>query len=248
MDSENLYDKLNDYLGKAPDNFNILEEQIEIELQMEYFEFSNKLKGNVDEEKTLTDIDRLFAIDTMIGDKKTLLAELASIDKVEAYRAIEKYVKDPDKDLKDWAILALQESRMLLESSFLDENQVFISTGLGGKGNKLRYFIVLLSKKEINFTETQKKLIKSEFDFFLRKQNAEIEKTTFNRNLSTILALIPINVSIKDVFREAINECNQYGNFLKENFIITNVKSLSIGEIKEILEKNDPEINSESLK
>ncbi len=40
-------------------------------------------------------------------------------------------------------MLAFQENKMLLESSLLDENQILISTGLGGKGMKLRYFTVM---------------------------------------------------------------------------------------------------------
>lgn len=242
MDDDNIYDKINDYLGKIPDNFNILEEQIEIELQMKYFEFSKEIKDNLDVEKILNSMDRLFSDDVPVEEKKTILVQLASIDKVEAYRSIERYLKKPEKELKDWAVLALQESRMLLETMFLDESQIFISTGMGGKGSKLRYFIVLISNSKTNFTDTQKKLIKSELEFFLKKQNAEIEEISFTGKLSTILALIPINVSIKGVFREAINECNQYGNFLKEDFVITNVKSLSINEINDILDKNDPEI------
>jgi hypothetical protein len=55
--------------------------------------------------------------------------------------------------LKDWAALSLQESRMTLESSLLDENQVIISTGLGGKAKKLRYFAVIAAKRRENFSE-----------------------------------------------------------------------------------------------
>ncbi len=46
-----------------------------------------------------------------------------------------------------------------------------------------------------------------------------------------------MNYSLKTVFNEAILECNRYGNFLNEDFIITNVKTLSFMEIKEFLER-----------
>jgi hypothetical protein len=37
-------------------------------------------------------------------------------------------------------------------------------------------------------------------------------------------------------FQEAIKECNKYGDFLNEEFIVTNVKTLSFTEIKHFLE------------
>ncbi len=65
---------------------------------------------------------------------------------MECYRAIESFIEEAEEALGFLGILALNESRMLLESKILDENQVFISTGLGGKDEKLRYFVVLMSR------------------------------------------------------------------------------------------------------
>ena len=51
-----------------------------------------------------------------------------------------------------------------------------------------------------------------------------------------------MNHSLKMVFHEAIKECNKYGDFIKDDFIVTNVKTLSFEEIKEFLvrkSKND---------
>jgi len=91
-----------------------------------------------------------------------MLVKLASINSVEAFRTIERYLKEPNHSLRDWAKLAFQESKLLLESKLLDENQVLISTGLGGKGMKLRYFTVILSDTGENLTKIQKKIINSE--------------------------------------------------------------------------------------
>jgi hypothetical protein len=71
---------------------------------------------------------------------------------------------------------------MLLQSKFLDENQVFISTGLGGKGSKLRYFVVLVNSFD-KYDKLQQKLIKTELDFFLKKHDAELEQVRFCRKL-----------------------------------------------------------------
>lgn len=235
MSQENLYDKLQEFLGKLQGNYNVLEEQINIDVQMEYFESSKEIRNSVDAVDTLNTSDNLFNESVSIEDKKTLLVRLASIGKVEAFRTLERYNINPDPELKDWSTLAMQESRMHLESTFLDENQVFISTGLGGKGKKLRYFIVFLAKDEIVLDDFQKKIVENEVAYIFRKSNSEIEEIKSSGSFIIMKALIPIPVAIQEVLEEAIAECNQYGNFLQTNFIITNVKELSFEEIGNIL-------------
>jgi hypothetical protein len=239
MDNENIYDKIQKIVGKNPDKFSIIENQIDIELQIEYLELLKTIKEDINTQEILNNKDNLFKNNISFEDKKKLLVQLASIDSTEAYRTIEKFTNNPDKDLQKWSMFALQESRMIIENSLLDEDKVFISTGLGGKGSKLRYFAVLISKSRGNFSETQKKVIKNEFEYILNKNGAEIEKINHADTFSTIITLIPLNVSIQNIFENAIKECNQYGNFLEPNIIITNVKILSSQEIKNFLEQHN---------
>lgn len=236
-EEENIYDKIQEIFGQFPDNLNILEESINIDLQMEYFEYSKKIKKELISEKILASKDQLFLPDLPEPARKKLLVQLASLEEVEAYRAIEKYLAGPEPALREWAILAFQESRMLLQSKFLDENQVFISTGLGGKGGGLRYFVVLIHKDGNSFTELQQKIIRNEFEYTLKKHQGEIEAVNFEESFATLLTIIPIKSSIKEIFKEALAESNQYGDFLKANFIVTNVKKLSIEEIRDFIQK-----------
>jgi hypothetical protein len=247
MDEENIYDRIQGIFGHFPENFSILEEQIDIDLQMEYFEFSRNYKQNPVAGKILTRKEQLFHKEYPIPRKKKLLVQLASLEEVEAYRAIEKYLKDPDPEIKEWAILAFQESRMLIQSKLLDENQVFISTGLGGRGSKLRYFVVLINNYDKAFEDLQRKLIKTEFEFFLKKHDAELEKVNFMKNYCTLLTMVPIRASIREVFKTAIAECNQYGDFIKDNFIVTNVKALSYEEINEFVGRQNNTGDSDGL-
>ncbi|MFP4366033.1 MAG: hypothetical protein ACLFQA_02955 [Bacteroidales bacterium] len=235
MDDENIYERLQDIFGHVPENFSILEEQIDIDLQMEYFEFSRNFKKNNISGNILEVKDNLYNSEHPLTNKKKLLVQLASLEEVKAYRAIEKYLENPDDELRDWAVLAFQESRMLLQSKFLDENQVFISTGLGGKGSKLRYFVVIINRFDKIFDDFQQKLVNTEFEFILNKHDAELEKVDFMDNYCTLLAVVPINASIRDIFKSAIAECNEYGGFIKPNFIVTNVKKLSYEEITEFV-------------
>jgi hypothetical protein len=235
MENENIYDKIKELLGTTPVNFNILEEKIDIDLQMQYFEISKNVKENLNQEHILKKKEDIF--DLAIPEKQRMnrFAELASIESVEAYRTIERYIRSPISALKQWAVLALQESRMFLESRLLDENQVFISTGLGGKGSKLRYFVVLLLKEGREFSELNKKIVLNEVEIILQKNKGEIEKISFTGKYATMMVIMPLQVPIKEIFRESVKECNLYGNFLKPNFIVTNVKELSESEIDEFL-------------
>jgi hypothetical protein len=239
LEGENIYDKIKEIFGESPGTLSILEEKVDIDLQMEYFEYSRTAKKNLDEKTVLREMHQLYNPKWTIEQKKKLFVRLASIENVEAYRFIENYLREGHEEIRDWAILALQESRMLLESKLLDENQVFISTGLGGKGSKLRYFVVLIRRDEGEFEELQQKIIRNEFEMTLKKYNAEIENLEYVGDYATMLVVIPLRVPLKDVFREAIQECNQYGDFLKTNFIVTNVRELDQEEIKDFLSRQE---------
>lgn len=238
---DNLYDKLKSLTGKFPDKLNILEEQIDVKLQMEYFKQSSKVKKKLKDESgfKLEDFPDIYDPAHTNENIKEQLIKLASMDDPKAFRIIEDYLKNGRPELKNWTLLAQQESKMLLESSLLDENQIFISTGLGGRGNMLRYFIVFIGEETTEFNEFQKNIISSEFDFALKSNQSELEKITFDDNLATLLVLIPFEVPFQKVFRDAITECNNYGNFLKPNFLVTNVKTLSTQEIHDFIQHNE---------
>jgi len=238
MDQENLYSKIQEALGNLKGTLNVLEEQIDIDVQLEYFESSKDTKKTIDFERTFDNREDLFSDLVSVGEKKSLLVKLASIDKVEAYRVLERYKQNPDPELKDWASLAMHESRMLLESTLLDENQVFISTGLGGKGQKLRYFIVFLAKDDFVIGDLEKKVITNEMKFVFEKFSAEIEEIKFSTSLSTVKAIIPIQVELNEMFEQSIESCNEFGDFLQMNFIVTNVKELTFDEIGSVLKKS----------
>jgi hypothetical protein len=237
MKEDKFYNNIQKALENLPENFNILEEQIDIEIQMQYFEFS-KRKRDKERFEGFFD-DELFSDEASVERKKEILSTLATVDNVKAYRTIEKFLEGAEGILKSWAVLSLQENRMLLQSSLLDEQQVFISSGLGGKGQKLRYFVVFINQnKDGILNETQRKLLKEELIFELKKHEGEFELIDFMEGFSTTQVMLPLKADLKDIFRDVVDECNQYGNFLREDMIVTNVKVLSRGEIIQMLSKN----------
>lgn len=239
MEEKQFYHNIQRVLENLPDNFSILEEQIDIDIQVKYFELANRVRSKKNAAKCFKNREELFLDDISDDRKREILLAIASIDDVKAFRTIEKFVGLAEGEIKQWAVLAFQESRMLIQSSLLDEQQVFISTGLGGKGQKLRYYVVFINRnRNIILTKTQQKLLKNELVYELNQNKGEFESMDFSEGFSTVLVMLPLQSDLKKLFRSVIDECNQYGDFLDDDMIVTNVKVMSRNEILEMLKQN----------
>ena len=236
---DNIFDKLVEYFGFEEESINILEETIDTDIQVEYFEYSRNHNSKRSEADIIQNKEIIFDQDIPVEQKKSALVELASLNNIEAYRTIEKYLNHPNIKLYDWACLALQESRMHLESNLLDESKILITTGLGGKGLNIRYFIVFFTPTGEPLNESQKQIITKELKFYLIRNNAVLEDILFDDCFASVLAMIPLKINLNKIFRAVIDECNQLGNFLYNDFIITNVKALNSEEIRELLRMNN---------
>ena len=238
MEGDNVFRKMQEFFGGLNNNFSLMEDPVDVVTQVNYFEASGVMRGAVEEKYILDRKDELFDPNMSIDEKQLLLVQMASIPNPEIYRALENYAKNPDAKLIDWSKLALQENRLLLESHLLDSRQVFISTGLGGKGHKLRYFVVLINKNGDNLKPFEQKVVQDEMSYALQRYDSELEKLNFMRQFTTMRVVVPISSDLTKLFREGIDECNQFGNFLLPDFIVTNMKELSEEEIQEALSGN----------
>lgn len=244
---DNPFEQIQKFFKDFKGDINLINEQIDIELQMEYFDYSKNNKDKELDSNWEEKSEMLFTSEVSLDDKKVFLSQLATVFDVKAYRIIEKYASQPDAELKHWALLAMQESRMLLQSKLLDQSQVFISTGLGGKGNKLRYFMVLLTNNNEPFSEYQQKLVRSEFELIFSKNESEIEEFKFYENISTLITLVPLHIPIQDLFIKAVKEINQFGNFVRKNCIITNVRIMNMEEIRQFMAKSETDEENKEL-
>ena len=238
-----VFKKFRDSFSKMDGHFHILEQRVPVELQMEYFKYSEQVRKER-AKPDLNDMDytafreSLSNPESTTDYKKYILSMLATSREVKAYRMLEDYVQHPDEDVSNWAYMALMESRISLESELSDEKQIYISTGLGGKGEKLRFYVLMLSRDRKPFLENQRKVIEREFAYFLPKADCEIERLTIGEQYVELVFLIPVRADIKLTLDKVINECNQYGDFLSDIFTITNVKELTEQEVTDIINKN----------
>ncbi|MDA3880610.1 MAG: hypothetical protein PF436_09495 [Prolixibacteraceae bacterium] len=248
MDNELNYNNIEDLINNISSNYKILEETIDIELQREFFESSQKIDIKKEERAISELIDDMNMESINNNDKKTIIQKLAMMDSVEAFRALENYSKHAPSELKDWTILALQQSQMILQSSLLDEQQVFISTGLGGKNDKLRYFLIFPFNSPGEVNSIQQTTLEKELKFFMEQYGSDFEEIEFYDDFATTLALIPLKADIQSMIKDLLNECNQYGNFLSDNIIITNIKRFNSEEIQKIIKKSEGHTENGNLK
>ena len=239
MENENIYRKIQDFFGSLNQNFSLLEDPVDVKTQVKYFETSSRMSGDFTEAEMLSRKDELFDSAVTVENKRALLVQMAGIPSPEIYRVLEEYAKNPAEELKDWSKMALQENKLLLESHLLDNHQVFISTGLGGKGRKLRYFVVLINKSGNDLQPFQQKVVQDEMQYTLQRYDSELEKLNFMQRYTTMRVVIPLSSDLTKMFREGIEECNQFGDFLSSDFIVTNMKEMNEEEITEALSPNN---------
>jgi hypothetical protein len=236
---DDLLAKLRETLNEQGiDSFHILEDLVPIEEQMEYFRYFDRLRKENNPFIRDEEVAILFSPDESIERKKRSLTLLASIPDVGAYRSIETYHSSPsDPELLHWSSMALVSSRIVLSSDLSGQQQVYISSGLGGHDKKLRFFALFTTNKRQKLTDLQKEIVEREFLFQLQKADVVIEQFEMRDQYFTFLMLFPFDRDVKSHLNAAITECNQYGNFLDEKFLFTNVKVLNENEIEGLLQK-----------
>ncbi len=244
MDSIESFEEFRNYINELNDDFEIIDPSIPIKTQLEYFRVAKNLLDNFsannegDLKSSLKSlIEDLFSDNIPVDEKKRILVLLASIEEVEAYNAIKKYAETAPEELTSWVKLAQQQSKLTLENSFLDKKKVLIASGLGGKDDKLRFFVVFIKKEQTPFTDTEKLVVKNELSIALKENNGELEKLYFGDYFVSALILYDIRENVLDLLREVINNTNEYGDFIREEFLVTNVKILPEEEIKKTVDK-----------
>lgn len=247
IDFDKVYNKIQHLINKGDATISVLEDQIDVELQLDYFNFSKQTINKLNKEEVLDEVYLLNESGVDLEKKKEILSSLAKIDNPEAYRAIESYKDVVGEELKQWTTLALQESKMVLETSLLGKAPIFISTGLGGKGDKLRYFLVLVNKENEGFATWQKDLVNKELQFDLKHNEGELEEVKFLDDKVIVCFLIPISVNVKEIINQIISNCNEFGDFLLKSFIVTNVKKLSDIEIQDMVDEYREDIDDATV-
>ena len=239
---EKMLNQLRDSSGELKANMHLLNEIVPVEEQMKYFEYSKYVQSNKDNMGLDRNylIAKLFTPEIDLEDRRYYLSVLAGIIDVAAYRAIETYHSSPlEAELANWSAMALAESKILLDADLSGEKHFFVSTGLGGKNGKLRYFSVITSSDRSDFNEFQRETLLREIQFAFTTHNIEVENIEIKSNYLKMFLLFGLNQNGRDCIENAIKECNEMGHFVDEQFLLTNVKKIEDAEIEELLKRRE---------
>ncbi len=231
---DELYHKIQELLKTQQRKIRILEEQIDVELQMDYFKNASQLRKIINKNVVEARSEELFSAEVPIEEKKQLLKLLAKVDTPKAFQAIKEYKESPDKELAQWSVLAYQESQMILESNLLDEAPMFISTGLGGKRDKLRFSLAVLANDEV-FKDWQKELVEKELEYVLKSYDGELEEISHWEDKTIAGFLLPLTHNVRLLIDKVVNNCNELGHFLSEHYIITNAHKLTNEDVNRLV-------------
>ena len=231
-------EKIKSFLNNIPEEFQIHEQGADIEIQKEYLDYSHSFEdGHLSDEEIEKITKILFHPKTPVDRKKKGLTILAHTGSISAFRQITKFYEHANGDLKAWASLALQECKMFLESELTEENVGMISTGLGCKADKLRFYFLVLPRNCKTFSEKQHKIIENELALTAKELNCDIEHFNFQNDYVGLTALVPMDVAIASFIEKGIQNCNEFGNFVLEYYYAANTEIPDKDEIKEIIHK-----------
>ena len=226
------------FLKSMPDKFDILKEGIDMQTHMEYLDYSHSFsQGELTEKETINLGNMLNDARTKVDSKKKIVTLLAHLGTISAFRQIESFYNNPENDIKKWTALALQECRMFLESTLTDGNAGFISTGLGGINDKLRYYFLVLPLTDKLFNAIQYRIIKEEFLLLAKDLKCIVETIDNSDTFVGLTVLVPMNVAIGTFIERGIQKCNELGAFVFEYYFATNQDIPNNLEIIEIIKK-----------
>ena len=151
-----------------------------------------------------------------------MLVCLSEIGDVKSYRKIEEIIEINNPEILNFSFVSLKFSRLNLENDLSDEPIGFISSELGGKGNKLRYYFVLKSKEKIK--NESESIITNELNGICNQHDSELEKIENHGNYVLIKILVSIDFAIWNIIEKLTNKCP----FIDKEYICTNVEKPTI--------------------
>jgi len=234
----NDHEDIQEFLRNLPDEYDILEQGIDAQVQEEYLGYSHRIeRGELAEAETIALGSILFKAGASEEARKKALTLLAHMGTVAAFRWIEKYRNAPDEGMEQWAALALMECRMFLESTLTDQSTGFITSGLGGRDGRLRYYFLVLSATGERFTGTQEDIMGKEAQLVAKGLNSIVESFAPSGTFAGLTVLIPMDVAVGTFIETVIEKCNELGGFVFEHYYVTNQHVPDGPEIEEIINK-----------
>jgi hypothetical protein len=207
-----------------PDEFRVIENKIKEKTINEYYETLDNLDNNTKAE--ILKSQNNWSDIKSTKETKELLVCLSEKGNVKSYRKIEEIIKNGNPEILDFSYVSLKFARLNLENQLSDEPVGFISSGLGGKENKLRYYFVIKSKEKIE--PERESIVIHELENICTKNDSEYEESENHGKYVLIKILVSIDFAIGNIIDDLTNRCS----FLDKEYMCTNVEKPSIDFIE----------------
>jgi Plasmid pRiA4b ORF-3-like protein len=135
---------------------------------------------------------------------------------------------DPDEVLKEWnegfgsVPPLLPMMSLQTEEDSLFEQDSFIGSPAGGRGNKLRYFTILSWEKSGKLSVVRKNCLKETLEK-LDPKDAEVEDVEYENGFVLLTILVSMETAPGDVIDDIIISANGIKPFLRFHYYMTNV-------------------------
>lgn len=212
------------FLKSIPNEFKVIEDKINAEAIDEYYEIADDL-----EDRNKAEIIQLqdeWQELNFPKEVKEFLVCLSEIGDVKSYRKIEEVIKSGKPEILDFSYVALKFARLNLENSLSNEPIGFISTELGGKGNKMRCYFVVKSKDKID--RNKESNIIDELKNICNQNDSEVEELENHGRNILMKILVSMEVAIGNLIDKLTKRCS----FLDSEYICTNVEKPTAEFIK----------------
>lgn len=213
---ENKKSEIENLLKSFPNEFRVIENRINAKTVDEYYKITHDLE-NKDHTEIIQNQVEWTELKTQ-KELKELLVYLSQIGDIKSYRKIEEVTKNGKSEILDFSFVALKFARLNLESNLSDEPVGFISSALGGKGNKIRYYFVVYSKDEIEKAKESK--IIRELKSICNENDSELEEVENHTNYILVKILVSVDYAIGQV----IDKLTSKFTFLEKEYICNNVE------------------------
>ncbi len=238
MDFSGTFEDFQEVLRTSGVEVQVMEREVSLDVQMAYLQLSKKVREHMSPEVIFAGRYELWEdYYSSIENKRKRLVGLASLGTPQAIRLLQRFQSQAPIELDDWVYLALQECKLVFQASLLDHPPMFISTGLGGSGRMLRFFGALFSDGVKSFDGLQQKVISGELEYMFQQFDGRLEYSAFSGSFVTYWGLVPIDVQLNEHIKATIEESNLLGASLRRDFVLTNVKKLTLPELNKIFRR-----------
>ena len=184
------------------------------------------------------------------GDEWHFLVRLKEVNEYQAKKqypvlvaekgeAPEQYPALEEDGIEDG--LWMEDGELGDESDSIFSPATFVSTGLGWKDGKLRYYAVVNTHDRRALSSGEKKKLETILEKAAKKHSGEIGEICFGKEHVLSEAALPPLVAVSDFIGSVFIESDKEGVELSESFLVTNTRKPSDEDIATYLRGETPQ-------